>query len=72
MAEELVLMENGVDRMYVPAEKAQGYLAQGWVEISRKPRDSESVAVETTAPELSAPVDAAPGDAAPGDKSKKK
>lgn len=51
MAEELVLMEKGPDSMYVPGEKVAAFLADGWKEISRKPRNPESVAVETPAAE---------------------
>jgi hypothetical protein len=36
MAKELVLMTRGFDRMNVPGEKVQEYLAAGWREISRK------------------------------------
>lgn len=42
MAAELVLMERGFDRMNVPGEKVTEYLAAGWKEISRKPRDAEA------------------------------
>lgn len=43
---ELILMERGSERLYVPSEKAQIFFDQGWKEISRKPMD-DSVAVET-------------------------
>lgn len=37
MAEQLVLMErNGSERMNVPVEKLEEYLAAGWKEISRQ------------------------------------
>lgn len=49
MTAELVLMERGFDSMNVPGEKVTEYLAGGWKEISRKPRDAglekKSVAV---------------------------
>jgi hypothetical protein len=41
MATELVLMECGFDRMNVPGEKVQEYLAAGWKEFSRKPQKEE-------------------------------
>jgi hypothetical protein len=40
MANELVLMERGFDSMNVPGEKVTEYLAAGWKEISRKPREA--------------------------------
>lgn len=48
---ELVLMERDFDRMYVPGDKVQAFLADGWKEIERKPAEpSAPVAAETTPP----------------------
>lgn len=63
MAKELVLMERGFDRMNVPGEKVQEYLAEGWKEISRKPIEAASAPKKKPA---------APANSAPAEKKGKK
>ena len=57
MANELVLMEKGFDRMNVPLSKVAAYLAEGWKEVSREAMDSQPA----SEPKAAAPAAATKG-----------